>query len=359
MTTSEIIRLIIVIVLVAIVIARRTRVFEKIREARRRKRLEEEKQQELQEKRERRLLEKQRREAKQSRTAEILRRTHQGAQQRSVKVAGQRIWFFEGGDRDATSVLLLHGFAADKEHWSELAKLLLVDGYHVVAPDLPGFGQNERHPDLSYDVTSQTKRLRAFAHKVKLERYHLVGHSVGATIAAAIAYAAPEDVLSLTLIEPFGLRVPYDSELDEELARDRNPMVIATPEAYDNLLRFTYVDPPEIDEELKTLRARQAAEHRSFYLKMWQEIRRGDRAYLLDLLLPELRRPILAVQGARSRVIHPATAGVIETVVHGARAVVIDDSGHLPMVEKPREVARHLLDFLRATETRASQKEKP
>ena len=70
--------------------------------------------------------------------------------------------------------------------------------------------------------------------------FHLVGHSVGGSIAAAVAYGASQEVASLTLIEPFGVRVPYQSKLDEILAQERNPMVIATPTAYDNLLGFVF-----------------------------------------------------------------------------------------------------------------------
>ena len=152
---------------------------------------------------------------------------------------------------------------------------------------------------------------------------------------------------SLTLIEPFGLRVPYESELDEMLAHERNPMVIATPMAYDNLLGFVFHQPPQMPPALKKHRAEQAAENRVFYLKMWKEIWEGERAKLLDLLLPEIKTKTLIIQGAQSQVVHPATPGVAEGMMNDARSAVIEDCGHFPMVEQPRATADHILEFFK------------
>ena len=245
-------------------------------------------------------------------------------------------------------MLLLHGFAGAKEDWVEVGKLLIAEGYRLVAPDLPGFGQNTVYADLAHDVTSQAKRIRAFGQKIGLKDFHLVGHSVGGSIAAAVTYAAPQDIRSLTLIEPFGVGVPYKSELDNLLAQDRNPMVVATPEAYDNLLGFIYHQPPQLPADLKKLKAEQAAENRGFYLKVWKEIREGERANLLDLLLPVIKLRALVIMGEQSQVVHPATAGIIEAMMPDSRSSLIENCGHFPMVEKPAETAQRMLQFLKS-----------
>ena len=244
-------------------------------------------------------------------------------------------------------MLLLHGFAGQKEDWNAFAQPLLEKNLHVVAPDLPGFGENVKNPDANYEVTTQAKRIRAFANALELERFHLVGSSLGGTIAAAYVYGAADQVLSLTLIEPFGVRVPYESELDKYLARGVNPLAVANSAAYDNLLGFLFETPPALPEALKQHQAEQAAVHRGFYLKMWPQIRGGERAHLLDLLLPELNKKTLVIQGEKSKVVHPATVQIICNMVRGSRAATIEGCGHLPAVEKPQETARHFLQFLR------------
>lgn len=348
MTPSEKLRLYLALFFFLVFLAKRFDLLGKLREKRRKKERQEAARHRVQAKKDRRQQEQEQREQRKVQTAEILKRGLGLVRQKSVQAAGQEIWYLEGGAKlDAESILLLHGFAGGKEDWSGVADLLINEGYHIVAPDLPGFGQNEKNPNHSYDVTSQAKRIKAFAQKSGLERFHVIGHSVGGSIGAALAYAAPSEVASLTLIEPFGVRVPYESELDKLLGQNRNPMVIASPVAYDNLLGFVFHHPPEMPPALKKLRAEQTAENRVFQLRMWQEIREGERAHLLDLLLPVIKLKTLVIQGAESNVIHPTTPGVIQAMMTDAHHATIDDCGHFTMVERPQQTAEWLLEFLK------------
>ncbi len=301
-----------------------------------------------------------RRKLERRKTAEILVRAAPGLRQKSVTAAGQEIWYLEEGRTDAPTVLLLHGFAGAKEDWVEVARRLVVAGLRVVTPDLPGFGQNRIDPDRSYDVTTQVKSIRAFIQQLGLGKLHLAGCSLGAAVAAGYAYAAAADTASLTLIEPFGVRVPYPSELDQMLEQGRNPLVIANPQAYDNLLGFLHTTVPDLPPGLKQHRAEQAAENRVFYLKMWKEVRHGERAHLLDLLLPEIKVPTLVLLGGDSKVIHGATADVIRAMMPDrARTAVIEGCGHFPMVERPAETAEHLLELLGLARPAAGSGDRP
>ncbi len=349
MTTSEWVRVVIIVICVLVLLARRYDLMGKLQEKQKKKEEQQAKLKRREERKEQRQQAHERQAAKKAQTAEILKRGLGRLQQKSLQVAaGLKIWYLEGGARpDARPVLMLHGFAGDKENWGEVGKLLIAEGSHLVIPDLPGFGQSDKHPDKPYDVTTQTKRIRAFIQRAGLKDFHLVGHSVGGTIAAAIAYSTPQEVASLTLIEPFGLRVPYESELDKMLAQERNPMVIATPMAYDNLLGFVFHQPPQMPPALKKHRAEQAAENRGFYLKMWKEIWEGERANLLDLLLPVIKIKTLIVQGAQSQVVHSATPGMVEGMMSDVRSAVIEDCGHFPMVEQPQATADRLIEFFK------------
>ncbi len=347
-TTSEWVRITVIVVALLLLLAKRYDLLGTLREKKKKKEQRQAKQRRREERKEQRQQHQERQAEKKVQTAEILKRGLGRLQQKSLQAAGHEMWYLEGGARpDARPVLLLHGFAGDKENWGEVGQMLIDEGCHLVAPDLPGFGQNAKHPELSYDVTTQTKRVRAFVNRTGLKGFHLVGHSVGSSIAAAIAYSAPQEVASLTLIEPFGVRVPYESELDKMLEQERNPMVIATPMAYDNLLGFVFHQPPEMSPALKKLRAEQAAENRVFHLKVWKEIREGERANLLDLLLPEIKLKTLVIQGAQSKVIHPATPGVVAAMMIDARPAVVDDCGHFPMLEQPQATADYLLKFFK------------
>ena len=348
MSNSEILRLVIAGILVIVVIARRMGLFDWIQEGKKKK-AKAAKVQAMKDRRKEQVEAQQRRiEQKKRETAEIRRQSLGGLQQKSVSVAGMDLWYAEGGKRgQGETLVLLHGFASDKEGWRFIVPSL-VEQFHILAPDLPGFGQNEKKSDVSYDVTTQAKRIRSFLQKVGVERFHLVGHSMGASIAAVIACAMPREVRSLTLVEPFCVRVPYKTALDEMLANGRNPLVIAAPAAYDNLLGFLYVQPPEIPENLKKIRAEQLAEHRTFLLDVWQQVRGGERAHFLDVILPETRVRTLVIQGAESQVVHPATAQAIPSIMPRARGVLIEGCGHMAMIEKPQETVQHILEHMRA-----------
>lgn len=349
MTASEKLRLLIVLVLVFMYLAYRYGWIDKLKERRLKKQEAEAEQRQLAERKARRQQARKDKQEKKAQTAEILRQGVAGFRQTSYQAAGE-IWCLEApAQPGAEPVLLLHGFAGDKEGWADVGRRLIQGGYRPIAPDLPGFGQNAKNPNLSYDVTSQAKRIRALIQKMGLERLHVVGHSVGGSIAAALAYTQSVDVASLTLIEPFGVHVPYPSELDKMLESSRNPMVIANPAAYNNLLDFAFHQRPDIPAGIKKHRAEQAAKNRIFFLKVWKEIREGERANLLDLLLPEIKVRTLILQGAQSNVIHPKTAEVVQSVMRDAHPVLIEDCGHFPMIEQPRKTAEHILQFLGST----------
>lgn len=266
-----------------------------------------------------------------------------------LPVAKTQVSYFEGTQKGPT-VLLLHGFAADKEHWLPLVAPLEAAGYHVVALDLPGFGSSFRDPEAKYDATSLARLVRSFAKARDLGMFHLVGHSIGAVVATSYAYGMPVEVASLTLIEPHGLKAPVESEMDKALAKNRNPLLLASAAGYDQLLSFVTARTPQWAAAEKKRRGEALAADRAFYQQVWTDLFSGDRAHLVDMLLPEIKPRTMAVFGARSRVVSPVTAKVLEKRFEekDSRVVVLPDCGHWPMVEKPKELAEELVAFFRA-----------
>jgi abhydrolase domain-containing protein 6 len=265
-----------------------------------------------------------------------------------VPIGRWQISYLAGGDRKATStVLLLHGFAADKEHWLDVFPPLQAAGYQVFAPDLPGFGSNFPDPDGQFDATSLAKQIRTFARQAGLVSFHLVGHSIGGIIAASYAYAFPSEVATLTLIEPLGVTGPVESDFDRQLKNHRNPFLIAKPEAYDQLLAFATATPPPMQAARKRRRAENLSSQRPFYQLVWSKLLEGERSRLLDLLLPELKKRTLVVFGAKSKVVSQATGKMLELRMADARVGVIPDCGHWVMLEKPKELAELLISFFK------------
>ena len=101
-----------------------------------------------------------------------------GLQYKRVHVGDHEIVYLEGGHGE--TILMLHGFAANKDSWTRFAKFISPT-YHVVALDLPGFGESTCLEDASYSIADQAKRLTRFVDAIGLKKFHIIGNSMGGT----------------------------------------------------------------------------------------------------------------------------------------------------------------------------------
>lgn len=103
------------------------------------------------------------------------------------------------------TVVLLHGSWHDGDQWSEVLPLL-GQQYHCLAPDLIGFGESQRLADRSvYSIAMQVRTLAELLDSLRIESAVLIGHSLGAWVAARYALQYPERVRGLCVLEPEGL----------------------------------------------------------------------------------------------------------------------------------------------------------
>ena len=105
------------------------------------------------------------------------------------------------GEPHHPPVLLLHGLGDTATVWSEFAPTL-ADRYFAIAPDLRGHGDSDK-PASGYGFASIMADLQALIAHFKLESVHLIGHSWTAKLAPMWATRHPEQIRSLTLIDPF------------------------------------------------------------------------------------------------------------------------------------------------------------
>ena len=99
---------------------------------------------------------------------------------RTVNVDGVDIFYREAGPKDALTVLLLHGFPSSSHMFRGLIPLLM-DKYHIVAPDFPGYGQSSAPPVDRFEYTFDkfTDVMDHFTAKIDLKSYALYLHDIG------------------------------------------------------------------------------------------------------------------------------------------------------------------------------------
>ncbi len=267
-------------------------------------------------------------------------RTAAGLEERTVQAAEHRIQYLSGGSGE--TLVLLHGFAANKDNWTRVAAYL-TPHFRVIAPDLPGFGESSRDAQARYAVSDQVERLHAFARALGLARFHLGGNSMGGWIAGAYAAGYPRQVQSLWLLAPGGVASAQASELAQHLAQGENPLIVNRPEDFDTMFEFAAVIRPWIPGPIKRYLAEQAMRQRDFNAKVVRDL--AETPLSLEPLLQDHPVPALIVWGEQDRILHVSGAAILAGLMPNAQAVVMPHTGHIPMIERPQETAERFLRF--------------
>ena len=115
-----------------------------------------------------------------------------------VAVGGNKIFYREAGPATAPTILLLHGFPTSSHMFRNLIPAL-ADRYHVVAPDLPGFGFSDAPDRKSFRYTFENlaKVIDSFTQSIGLQRYAIYVFDYGAPVGLRLALAHPERITAI------------------------------------------------------------------------------------------------------------------------------------------------------------------
>lgn len=266
-----------------------------------------------------------------------------GLDSRQVQVGEFNIHYYEGGPQGAETILMIHGFGADKDNWLRFSRPLTAR-YHVVALDLPGFGDSSK-PEASYDVGTQVEHLNAFAKAIGLHKLHLIGNSMGGHIAALYAARHPEEVLSVALLNNAGVNAPQASELFKRLDRgDANPLLVRNADDFSNMLDLLFVEKPPLPDSLKQYLAERAMASHDFNQKIFNQLR--ERYIPLETELAKIQVPTLLLWGDQDQILDVSSIKVMQPLLKQPSVVIMQACGHLPMIERPEETAEHYQTFL-------------
>lgn len=271
-----------------------------------------------------------------------LQRRTAGLATKVVEVAGHRIVYLDGGRGEP--LLLLHGFGANRDNWTLLAKAL-TPHFRVIAPDLPGFGESSRDPAASYTLEAQLERIAAFVRTLGLGRVHLGGNSMGGYLAGHYAARTPESVRTLWLIAPAGVAGAAPSELMQALARGENPLLVRSEADFAHVIDLCFVHPPWMPAGFRRVLARRAMADADFHARIFSELFTTPVAF--EDSLPGLVVPTLLTWGERDRILDVSGAGVLQALLTRSRLDVMPDTGHVPMMERPAATAAAFLAFQR------------
>ena len=271
-------------------------------------------------------------------------RSWSGLSYRTVRVENETWHYLEGGPQGADVVLLVHGFGGDKDNWTRFSRYLS-DRYRVIAPDLPGFGESVPHPDWDYSLPEQIRRVNDFVDALDLERFHVAGNSMGGHLVALYALEYPARVLSTGLFNNGGIEAPNDSDVRRAWANGENPLIVESEADFDRLIDLAAHKKPFIPWPAKSVMARRAIDHAKSNQQVFESLV-TDGYVPLEPVLGGLKTPVLILWGEYDRVLDVSSVDVMRPLLPQAEIVIMQDTGHLPMVERPAESAAHYLEFV-------------
>ena len=263
-------------------------------------------------------------------------------------VRGGELHYWQLDRGSAETVLMLHGLGGDHRGLAELAAG--VPGPNVIVPDLPGYGASDPLPG-THSLTAYADAIAELRVRLDLERMHLLGHSLGASIALVHAARHGAFLRSLCLLNPVSTASNVTANLGKLYYRTaaRLPTRAA---------RWWLVSRPAVYlSDAFVITTRDPARRRWILHEDYRNYRRASVRAMVESFLSYYETPFaehaaavavpaLLLTGDRDGIAPVGSVAALAQGMPGARFVELPDAGHLAPVELPRQVAEVVRNFL-------------
>ena len=263
-----------------------------------------------------------------------------------IEAGGYRTHYHEAGSGD--TLVFVHGSGPGVTAWANwrLALPVFAEHYHVLAPDVLGFGYSDRPDGITYGKHVWVNHLIAFIDAKKVKRCHLIGNSMGGGLAIALAVKRPDLVDRMVLMGssgvPFQLTPGLDAVWGYTPDRDAMRTLIADYFAFDASIATDNL------VELRYAASMQPGFQES-YGKMFPPPRQNG---VNDLATPPediktITAPTLLIHGREDRVIPLAVSYELFGLLPDAQLHVFGRCGHWTQIERMAEFNAIVATFLR------------
>jgi pimeloyl-ACP methyl ester carboxylesterase len=271
-------------------------------------------------------------------------------QSREFHLGRMRFHYLDWGNRHLPTIVFLHGGALNAHTW-DLCCLALRDDYHCVALDQRGHGDTDWAPEGDYSVSASLADTKGFVDHLGLDRFILVGMSLGAINSLAFAIAHPERLSHLVIIDAGPeMRRPGSSRIRDFVTEVQQAVTIDA--IIEKALKFNPRRDPTILRRslMHNLRQQPDGSWRWKYdtqrfQRLDQEAHRAERARLADGLA-RIACPSLVVRGGESDVFHEEDAERLAARLPNGRHVTVPRAGHTVQGDNPKDLVAELRRFL-------------
>lgn len=127
---------------------------------------------------------------------------------KNIKINNQQISYleFEPQNKNFRGLfLILHGWGSKSERWTEIGNLLSKQGFKIIIPDLPGFGESNE-PTNSWSLDNFVNLIEDFTKQLDLGKFYLLGYSFGGSLSIKSSLKFPQKIEKLFLVASSGIR---------------------------------------------------------------------------------------------------------------------------------------------------------
>lgn len=257
--------------------------------------------------------------------------------------SGEKMVYAENRNVGAEPLLLIHGFGGNKDNFTRLASKL--GGYHLIIPDLLGFGESSKTMNADYRADAQAKRLHELMQaKGVASNLHVGGNSMGGAISIAYAALYPKEVQSLWLVDSAGFWSAGMPESLKDATLDNNPLLVDSTEDFYDLYDFVMYKPPYIPKTVKAVFAQERIANKALHANILEQIVE-DNVEARAKIIAANKIPTLVVWGEKDQVIKPDTVNLIKSIIPQSQVIMMPDIGHVPMVEAVDQTAKDYKAF--------------
>ena len=270
---------------------------------------------------------------------------------RTAEIDGAKLHYMTAGH--GTPLILLHGYAESSLMWKPIIPVL-AERFTVIAPDLPGIGDSDIPAD-GLDMKNAAVRIHDLAKSLGVQKAEVVGHDIGLMVAYAYAAQFPTEVVKLVLMDAFlpgveGWEAVYNNPAIWHF-RFNGP----TPEALVQGRERAYFDYFWNDFAADKTHSIPEADRKAYAAAYARPGRmHAGWAYFVSFLhaakdfaqlsRTQLTMPVLTIGGDKS--LGEALGQQAKLVATDATVVVLKNTGHWVLEEKPKETTEALQKFL-------------
>nr|P24640.1 RecName: Full=Lipase 3; AltName: Full=Triacylglycerol lipase; Flags: Precursor [Moraxella sp. TA144]CAA37863.1 triacylglycerol lipase [Moraxella sp.] len=257
--------------------------------------------------------------------------------------SGDKMVYAENDNVTGEPLLLIHGFGGNKDNFTRIADKL--EGYHLIIPDLLGFGNSSKPMTADYRADAQATRLHELMQAKGLaSNTHVGGNSMGGAISVAYAAKYPKEIKSLWLVDTAGFWSAGVPKSLEGATLENNPLLINSKEDFYKMYDFVMYKPPYIPKSVKAVFAQERINNKALDTKILEQIV-TDNVEERAKIIAKYNIPTLVVWGDKDQVIKPETTELIKEIIPQAQVIMMNDVGHVPMVEAVKDTANDYKAF--------------